>query len=246
MRSYIRQGTRHNPTEPRKIPENRSGSVGALKDRKIERLKFGKFTSTESAEFNNHKDFPALCKAKKAGLYDWRISLIPVTWDLLGFHSLQRGKWYCMLQNKETAPGTDNTAALCWTRLLNECPTNHAQEQSFSFQRREPYFCVNLVTCISHSRRTRRCWVFSQWVSTSRSLRQPWVMWDFVLGQSHSTLFILCAHNKVLGKQNERGRSKIQNDFKELQVWATALYRVSFMVYELYVNKAACIHTHIH
>lgn len=128
----------------------------------------------------------------------WRISLIPVTWDLLGFHSLQRGKWYCMLQNKEMAPG--KIILQFFAGLLNECPTNHAQEQSFSFQRWEPYFCVNLVTCISHSRWTRRSWVFSQWVSTSRSLRQPWVMWDFVLGQSHSTLFILCAHNKSTRK----------------------------------------------
>lgn len=69
MRSYIRQGTHHNATEQRKIPENRSGSVDALKDRKMEKLKVEKFTSTESAEFNNHKDFPALCKAKKAGLF---------------------------------------------------------------------------------------------------------------------------------------------------------------------------------
>lgn len=69
MTSYIRQGTRHNPTEPRKIPENRSASVDVLKDRKIEKLKLGKFTSTESAEFNNHKDFPAMCKGKKTGLF---------------------------------------------------------------------------------------------------------------------------------------------------------------------------------
>lgn len=43
--------------------------MDALKDRKREKLKLGKFPSTESAEFNNHKDFPALCKAKKAGLF---------------------------------------------------------------------------------------------------------------------------------------------------------------------------------
>lgn len=102
----------------------------------MEKLKVGKFTATERAEFNNHKDFPALCKAKTADLFlPGEYALIPVTRDLLGFHRLQRGKWYCMLQNKERTPGTDDTAGLCWTSLLKEGPTNHPQEQSFSFQR---------------------------------------------------------------------------------------------------------------
>lgn len=199
MRSYIRQGTHHKPTEQRKIPENRSGSVDSLKDRKMDKLKVGKFTSTESAEFNNHMDFPALCKAKKAGLflpgeylwYLWPETCLASTVSKgeSGIACYKTRKW---LQAQ--------IILQFFVGLLNECPTNHAQEQSFSFQRWEPYFCVNLVTCISHSRWTRRSWVFSQWVSTSRSLRQPWVMWDFVLGQSHSTLFILCAHNKSTRK----------------------------------------------
>lgn len=209
----------------------------------MEKLKLGKFTSTESAELNNHKDFPALCKAKKAGLflpgeylwYLWPETCLASTVSKgeSGIACYKTRKWLQAQKILQFFAGL----------LLNKCPTNHVQEQSFSFQRWEPYFCVNLVTCISHNRWTRRSWVFSQWVSTSRSLRQPWVMWDFVLGQSHSTLFILCAHNKVLGKQNERTRSKTQKDLKELQLWATALYRVSFMVCELHINKAACIHT---
>lgn len=116
----------------------------------------------------------------------------------------------------------------------------------FLFKDESFTLCVNSGTCVSHSRWTRRRWTFSQWVSISRSFRQPWVMWDFVLGQSHSTLFILSTHNRTVGKQNERNRSETQNDLKELQLEATALSGVSRMGCELHFNKVVCIYTHIY
>lgn len=124
MRSTLpRQGTCSQPHRAEKgAGKAEVQSVDTLKDRKMEKLSTGKFTSIESAEFNNHTHFPAL--QSKDVIYAWRICFDICDLRLSWLPQSPKGKVVLHVRNKETAPGTDNTVALCWTSLLKDCPTN--------------------------------------------------------------------------------------------------------------------------